>query len=82
MCFLLAKKGRKLLISSKTWIGAEVLTVTDEMDEFQYVGAVVNLVTSEKHVHFEINVDAARRAELKINSSLLNLAKIVRDGKA
>lgn len=64
---------------------ADVLTVTDEVDtdSFQSDGAVINLVTTaNRTVHFEINVDAARRAELKINSSLLNLAKIVRDGKA
>jgi hypothetical protein len=62
----------------------DVLTVTDEVDEdsFKSEGAVINLVTTaNKTVHFEINVDAARRAELNINSSLLNLAKIVRDGK-
>lgn len=63
---------------------ADVLTVTDEIDEdsFKSVGAVINLTTTaNKTVRFEINVDAARRAELEINSSLLNLAKIVRDGK-
>jgi hypothetical protein len=63
----------------------DVLTVTDEADtdSFQSVGAVINLITTaNRTVHFEINVDAARRAELKINSSLLNLAKIVRDGRA
>lgn len=63
----------------------DILTVTDEADEdsFKSEGAVINLVTTaKKTVHFEINVDAARRAELNINSSLLNLAKIVRDGKA
>ena len=64
--------------------GYDVLTVTDEVDEdsFKSEGAVINLVTTaKKTVRFEINVDAARRAELNINSSLLNLAKIVRDGK-
>lgn len=63
---------------------ADVLTITDEADtdSFQSTGAVINLVTTaNRTVHFEINVDAARRAELKINSSLLNLAKIVRDGR-
>ena len=61
----------------------DVLTVTDEIEGFQSVGAVINLVTAaNRTVHFEINVDAARRAELKINSSLLNLAKIVRDGSS
>jgi hypothetical protein len=76
------EKGKKAANIIQKLDRAEVLTVTDEMDEFQDVGAVVNLVTSDKHVHFEINVDAAQRAQLKINSSLLNLAKIVRDGKA
>jgi hypothetical protein len=63
---------------------AEVLTVCNGIGSKQFagVGAVVNLVNIEKHIRFEINVDAARRAELKINSSLLNLAKIVRDGRA
>ncbi len=61
---------------------ANVLTITDEIDAFPSVGAVINLRKAEDKVHFEINVDAARRAELKINSSLLNLAKIVRDGRA
>ena len=62
---------------------SDVLTVTDEVDGFPSVGAVINLVkSSDNRVRFEINVDAARRAELKINSSLLNLARIVRDGKA
>jgi hypothetical protein len=62
---------------------SDVLTVTDEVDGFPSVGAVINLVKSpDNRVRFEINVDAARRAELKINSSLLNLARIVRDGKA
>lgn len=78
----IGEKGKKAANIIDKLDRAEVLTVTDEMDRFQDVGAVVNLVTSEKHVHFEINVDAARRAELKINSSLLNLARIVRDGKA
>jgi hypothetical protein len=64
---------------------AGVLTITDDVEEdsFKSAGAVINLfTTANKTVHFEINVDAARRAELQINSSLLNLAKIVRDGKA
>ncbi len=78
----IGEKGKKAANIIDKLDRAEVLTITDEMERFQDVGAVVNLVTTQKHVHFEINVDAARRAELKINSSLLNLAKIVRDGKA
>jgi hypothetical protein len=77
-----AKRITKLVSQLK---GDNILTVTDEMEieGFQSAGAVINLVTrANRTVHFEINVDAARRAELKINSSLLNLAKIVRDGRA
>ncbi|MGZ4986976.1 MAG: YfiR family protein [Limisphaerales bacterium] len=74
------KRAAKLIDQLKN---ANVLTVTDEIEGFQSVGAVINLITAaNRTVHFEINVDAARRAELKINSSLLNLAKIVRDGSA
>lgn len=78
------KRTAKIITELET-AHADVLTVTDEVDtdSFQSAGAVINLVTTaNRTVHFEINVDAARRAELKINSSLLNLAKIVRDGKA
>jgi len=77
-----AKRNARLISQIKD---DNILTVTDEMESegFQSAGAVINLVTrANRTVHFEINVDAARRAELKINSSLLNLATIVRDGRA
>jgi hypothetical protein len=34
----------------------------------------------ESTVRFEVNVNAAKRAGLKINSKLLSLAKILKDG--
>jgi len=56
-----------------------VLTVLEESGDLAETGAVINLYkTPEQRVRFEINVDAAKRADLKINSALLNLARIVR----
>jgi hypothetical protein len=57
--------------------GASVLTV-GETDGFAQQGGVINFTLEDNHVHFEINVDAAERAGLKISSKLLSLAKIVR----
>jgi len=53
-----------------------VLTVGD-MESFARHGGVVNLIKTGNKIKFEINVDAAREAGLKISSKLLKLAKIV-----
>lgn len=55
-----------------------VLTV-GEMPAFARSGGVINLKTVADKVRFEINVDAARRAGLKISSKLLRLGEILRD---
>ncbi|MEW6304360.1 MAG: YfiR family protein [Verrucomicrobiota bacterium] len=57
-----------------------ILTV-GESERFAAQGGVVNFIMVESKVRFEINVDAARRARLKISSKLLNLAQVVRDDK-
>jgi hypothetical protein len=51
-----------------------------ETEGFAKLGGMINFTLEENRVHFEINVDAADHARLKISSKLLNLAKIVRDG--
>ena len=53
--------------------GANVLTVTDNLDHFATSGVIINFVMENQSVHFEINDDAARRAGLKISSKLLML---------
>ena len=58
--------------------GRPILTVGDS-EGFCEAGGVINLVRKERHVQFQINSDAARRAGLKISSQLLKLATIVRD---
>ncbi len=53
-----------------------VLTV-GEMKGFAQLGGIINFIIKKNKVRFEINVDAANRAGLKISSKLLKLAKIV-----
>jgi hypothetical protein len=58
--------------------GSSVLTV-GEMAQFAARGGMIQFSLEEKQVHFEINLDAASRADLKISSRLLVLARIVKD---
>jgi hypothetical protein len=52
-----------------------VLTVGDTKGLAES-GVVINFILIKNKIRFEINVDAARRAGLKISSQLLKLAKI------
>ena len=56
----------------------DVLTV-GETEDFARLGGVINFVLEGDRVHFEVNLDAAARARLRISSKLLNLARIVRE---
>jgi hypothetical protein len=58
-----------------------MLTVSDGKD-FARDGGIVTLVMQQNRVGFEINVDAADHAGLKISSKLLSLATIVHDDPA
>lgn len=53
---------------------ASVLTV-GETDGFATQGGMIRLTLEENKVRFEINVQAAERARLRISSQLLRLAK-------
>jgi uncharacterized protein DUF4154 len=57
--------------------GASVLTVA-EMTQFAARGGMIQFSLEERQVRFEINLDAASRADLKISSRLLVLARIVK----
>lgn len=52
----------------------DVLTV-GEMNGFLESGGIINCFVEEKKIRFEINLTAAERAELKMRSKLLRLAK-------
>jgi len=58
--------------------GAMVLTVGD-WSEFASSGGIINFVLQNDRVRFEINLDAAERAGVKLSSKLLGVASIVRD---
>jgi hypothetical protein len=58
--------------------GTSVLSV-GEMAQFAARGGMIQFSLEEKQVRFEINLDAVSRAELKISSRLLMLARIVKD---
>jgi hypothetical protein len=61
----------------QTLQGASVLTV-GEMDRFPQLGGIINFVVEKNKLRFEINMNSAERARLKLSSQLLGLAKVVR----
>jgi hypothetical protein len=56
----------------------QILTVGDTPD-YPYRGVIINFYMENNKVRIEINIDAAQQSKLKINSKLLNLAKIIHD---
>lgn len=54
------------------------LTVGEE-DEFSQTGGMISLLIEDKKIRFEVNLDVAESAGLKISSRLLKLAKKVHD---
>ena len=56
---------------------SSVLTVS-ETDRFAQIGGIINFITIENRIRFEINRAAAARVGLKISSKLLSLGRVVR----
>jgi hypothetical protein len=56
--------------------GAPVLTI-GETPGFARNGGIINLILEDNKVRFEVNVQAAKEADLNISSRLLALARIV-----
>jgi len=59
--------------------GVDALLVGDT-DGFVASGGTIEFMLEDNHIRFAINPDAAGRADLKVSSKLLALAKIVHDG--
>ncbi len=57
--------------------GFSVLTVAD-VDGFAMRGGMIELMTVENRVHFDINTSAATEAHLRISSKLLGIARAIR----
>lgn len=77
--FVSESEKKRLAAILQTTRDRHVLTVAD-MEGFARRGGIVTLVKVEDRIRFEINIDAAERAGLRISAKLLNLAKIIRDG--
>jgi hypothetical protein len=60
-------------------ITGSVLTVS-EIDTDERVGSVINFIVEDDRVGFDVNVQAAARAQLSISARLLSVARSV-DGR-
>lgn len=56
-----------------------ILTV-GEIEGFAQMGGIINFFMEQKRLRFEVNVDAARKARLKLSSQILMSAEIVKGG--
>jgi len=71
-----SEKGRVKEIL-KSLADAPVLTIS-EMEGFGQNGGIINFITVDNKIQFEINSEKAQQHKLKISSQLLKLARIVR----
>lgn len=71
-----SEKARMPMIAS-TLEGKGILTVADA----ELTGAMVNFVVSNNRVRFDVDLDQAERAGLKVSSKLLNVARSVKTGR-
>ena len=78
--FIASSEEKNLPAILKSLKGHPVLTVSD-MKGFASRGGMIGFVIEKKRVRFEINVNRAAKAGLKISSKLLSLAKIIRKGE-
>lgn len=53
-----------------------ILTVSD-ISDFAQAGGMIGLIEADQRIRFDINLNATRRANLKLSSQLLKLATIV-----
>lgn len=74
--FIAASESRRLQQILAEFDSKAVLTVGDG-EGFAERGVIINFYMENRKVRFEINLDAASRAGLKISSQLLKLARIV-----
>ena len=62
--------------------GTSILTVSD-IEQFSEagVGGMITFVRQQNTIKFEINLDVAERAGLKLSSKLLQVARVIRSAK-
>jgi hypothetical protein len=62
-------------------LGEPLPLTVGETEDFTRVGGAIRFFVEGNKVRFEVNIDAAARARVKISSKLLSLARIVRDAE-
>ncbi len=77
LLFISSSEKRRLKSIFEQLKDKPILTL-GETEEFAQTGGMINFVIEENKVRFQINIEAAKRADLKIHSTLLNLARVVR----
>jgi hypothetical protein len=77
--FISSSERKRLRAIFAEFRTAGVLTV-GETDGFATQGGIVNFKLTNGRVCLEINIEAAVQAKLRINSSVLSLAQIVKTG--
>lgn len=80
-CHVLFAGGRRSVTDAllKAAVARSILTVGDS-DQFLDAGGIIVLRMVNRRVRFEVNVEAARTAGLRISPQLLDLALKVRGG--
>jgi len=78
MVFISASEEPKLGATLGALKGSSILTIGD-VGRFAERGGMIGLLKDGNKIRFQINIDAAEDAGLKISSQLLNLAEVVRN---
>jgi hypothetical protein len=76
LLFLGTSEKKRLSAAIATASGSAVLTV-GETEHFAQEGGIIGFCREQNKIRFEINLDAAEKAKLKISAKLLALAKTV-----
>jgi hypothetical protein len=71
---------KKSLSATLVNLGASPVLTVGESQDFIGQGGMIGFLWEDNKVHFEINLEAAERAKLKISARLLTLAKKVIGG--
>lgn len=74
--FVAASEGPRLREILRRLRGSGALTVGDAAG-FARMGGIINFVLDDSRVRFEINLQAADRAHLKLSARLLTVAKLI-----
>jgi hypothetical protein len=73
-----SSSGQKTLRSILPKMRTTGLLTVGEEDGFAEAGGMINLKLQDGKIHLEINAEAAERAQLRLSSKLLSLARIVK----